>query len=259
MDVFERFSLKGRTALITGGSSGLGKAMAEVFLQAGARVFITARDRERGYQTMSELSRLGKIQFFPADVSSSWDVEQLFRWLRQQTNRLDILVNNAGIMQVMDLTEMSEDDWDREINIHVRGSFLCSQQALSFMLGQGEGVILNISSYLGIRGGSGFTPAYSAAKGALIALTRSMATRYGANGIRVNAVCPAFIPTNLNRAVIDESPDPEKTRKDMEQRYPLRRLGKPEDVAYAALFLCSEAASWITGVILPVDGGLSAV
>ncbi len=257
--VFERFQLDNRVALITGGTSGLGKAMARVFLEAGARVLITARNRERGYQAMEELSKYGSVQFHPADVSSSWDVEQLFRWVRQQSHRLDILINNAGIMQVMDLTDMTEEDWEREIGVHLRGTFLCTQQALAFMLGQSEGVILNISSYLGLRGGSGFTPAYSAAKGALIALTRSMAARYGAYGIRVNAICPAFIPTNLNRAVIDESPDPEKTRSEMEQRYPLKRLGKPEDVAYAALFLCSDAASWITGVVLPVDGGLSAV
>ncbi len=252
------FSLNGKTALITGGTSGLGKAMARVFLQAGARVFITARGKERGHETVRELTQYGKIQFFPADVSRSWDVEQLFTWLKQQSNRLDILVNNAGIMQVMDLLEMTEYDWENEWNIHVKGAFLCTQQALHFMLGQNEGVILNISSYLGLYGGSGYTPAYSTAKGGLISFTRALASRYGPHGIRANVICPAFIPTNLNKKVIENAPDPEKKRKEMELRYPLRRLGTPEDVAYAALFLASDAASWITGTVLTIDGGLSA-
>ena len=255
---FPAFRLEGRTALITGGTSGLGKKTAEFFLAAGARVFITARGKERGAAAVRDLSRFGPVQFFPADVGRSWDVEQLFRWLQQHTHTLDILVNNAGIMQVMDLTEMSEEDWDRELQVHVKGAFLCTQKALAFMLGQGRGVILNIGSYLGLRGGSGFTPAYAAAKGALINFTRVLASRYGPYGIRANVICPAFIPTDLNRKIIDEAPDPEQKRRELEQRYPLRRLGRPEDVAYAALYLCSDAASWVTGAVLTVDGGLTA-
>lgn len=256
--VFDAFRMEGKVILITGGTSGLGKTMARIFLQAGAHVYVTARGKEKGLETVKELSRYGPIEFFPADVGRSWDVEQLFTWLKQRTTQLHVLVNNAGIMQVMDLTELSVDDWDREIQVHVRGAFLCTQQALAFMLGQGQGAILNIASYLGLRGGSGFTPAYSAAKGALISFTRSLASRYGPYGIRVNAVCPAFIPTNLNRKVFTEAPDPEKKKTELEQRYPLRRLGEPDDVGYAALFLCSDAASWITGAVLTVDGGLTA-
>ena len=154
---------------------------------------------------------------------------------------------------------MTEDEWEEEWNVHVKGAFLCTKQALSFMLGQARGVILNISSYLGLRGGSGFTPAYSAAKGALITFTKTLAVRYGPYGIRANVICPSFIPTDLNREVLESAPDPDAKRRELEQRYPLRRLGTPEDVAYAALYLCSDAADWVTGAVLPVDGGLMAL
>ncbi len=252
------FRLDGKTALITGGTSGLGRAMAEVFLQAGARVFITARRKERGARVVEALTAYGDIQFFPADVRQAWDVDRLFTWLHGQTTRLDILVNNAGILQVRDLTEMTEEEWTQELDVHVKGAFLCTQRALRYMLGQNEGVILNIASYLGMRGGSGLTPAYNAAKGALITLTKTLAVRYGPYGIRANVICPGFVPTELNRFVFDEAPDPDARRREIEARYPLRRLGEPLDIALAALYLCSDAARWVTGAVLIVDGGLSA-
>jgi NAD(P)-dependent dehydrogenase (short-subunit alcohol dehydrogenase family) len=256
-DISSYFRLDQRVALITGGTSGLGLAIAEVFLRAGATVFITARRADRGQAALERLRPWGPVQFFPADVSQRWDVERLFDWLRGQTHRLDILVNNAGIMQVKDLTEMTEEEWEREWNIHVKGTFLCTQQALRFMLGQASGVILNISSYLGLRGGSGFTPAYSAAKGAIVTFTKVLASRYGPYGIRANVLCPGFIPTDLNRHILEEAPDPVAKRREIEERYPLRRLGEPIDVALAALYLCSDAARWVSGAVLVIDGGLS--
>jgi NAD(P)-dependent dehydrogenase (short-subunit alcohol dehydrogenase family) len=172
--------------------------------------------------------------------------------------RLDILVNNAGVTKRRPLTELELEEWEWIQGTNLRGPFLCCKYALRQMLAQGEGgAIVNIASYLGLFA-HGFAPAYTASKAGLIGLTKSLAVRYGPEQIRVNAICPAFVKTSLNAYLIDDAPDPAAEERAIAAAYPLRRLGQADDVAYAALFLASDAANWITGITLMLDGGLTA-
>ena len=253
------FFLKDKVAIITGGASGFGLATARRFAEAGAQVVVASRRAELCRQVAAEIEEQGGVALgLGADITDERQVQELIQETVARLGGLDILVNNAGVNKRTPVPELELDEWEWMQRTNLRGPFLCCKYALRQMLAQGEGgAIVNIASYLGMYA-HGFTPAYTASKAGVIGLTKSLAVRHGPDQIRVNAICPAFVKTSLNAYLIDEAPDPVAQERKIAASYPLRRLGHPDDVAYAALFLASDAAKWITGITLMLDGGLTA-
>ena len=200
----------------------------------------------------------GNVLVVPTDVTVEAQVKNLIEQSLERLGRIDVLVNNAGILTRTPVPDTTEDEWYALMDTNLKGPFLCCKHTLPVMLKQGKGNIVNIASYLGQFAGSGNTPVYGATKGGLIALTKALAVKYGPQQIRVNAVAPAFIKTDLNRNIFDGAPDPAAKEREVAAPYPLKRLGTPEDVAAAALYLASDASNWVTGAVLMVDGGLTA-
>jgi 3-oxoacyl-[acyl-carrier protein] reductase len=200
----------------------------------------------------------GTALVVPTDVTVEAQVKNLIERSLERFGQIDVLVNNAGILTRTPVPETSEAEWYALMDTNLKGPFLCCKHTLPAMLKQGRGNIVNIASYLGQFAGSGNTPVYGATKGGLIALTRALAVKYGPQGIRANAIAPAFIKTDLNRNVIESAPDPVAKEREIAEPYPLKRLGRPEDIAAAALYFASEASNWVTGAVLIVDGGLTA-
>ncbi|MGH2400011.1 MAG: SDR family NAD(P)-dependent oxidoreductase, partial [bacterium] len=190
------------------------------------------------------------------DVTREDEVRDLMRAVDDRYGRIDVLVNSVGVINRIPLPDLSRDLWERMLEVNLTGVFLACRHAMPVMQRRRTGSIVNIASYLASRGGAGNTPVYNAAKAGIVGLTCSLAVRHGREGIRVNSVCPAFVPTELNRDRWEGLP-PEQLQH-MADRYPLGRLGTPADVAAAVVFLASDEAGWITGVSLPVDGGIMA-
>jgi len=249
------FRLDGRRALVTGGTSGIGEAIARVFLTAGARVVVAARGEDQGAAVVERLRPYGEVRFQPADISDEAAVRRLVSHTVDLLGGLDVLVNSAGVISRIPLHDLETEEWSRILDTDLTGVFLCSREALPH-LRTSQGIIINIASYLAYRAGTTRTPAYNAAKAGVVALTKTMAVAYGPDGVRVNAVCPGFVPTELNRTIWEHFTAEQWQR--MYENYPLRRVGTPEDVASAVLFLASAEAGWITGACLLVDGGLTA-
>jgi 3-oxoacyl-[acyl-carrier protein] reductase len=241
--------LDGKVALITGGANGIGKITAQKFLEEGAKVVISDYNAEAGEATSQELERYGKVTFVQGDVANTDQIKAMVQQTVDQYGTIDILVNNAGITIDGLLTKMDEESWEKVISVNLSGVFKCTKEVVTVMLIQGSGVILNASSVVGIHGNIGQTN-YAATKAGVIGLTKSWAKGFGPKGIRVNAVAPGFIVTDMTAKV------PQKILDLMEAKTPLRKLGRPEDIAAAYLFLASEDASYINGTILSVDGGL---
>ncbi len=249
MEGRERFA--GKVVIVTGGGSGLGQGMALRFAQEGADVVIPDINLSAGQNTSQAIKTFGRNSLvLKTDVSKSEDVKAMVAEVMGQMGRIDILVNNAGIVARTPLLEISEEEWDRELAVDLRGVFLCIKYVAPEMIKVGGGKIVNISSVAGLQG---FVyPAYTAAKGAVVSLTKIMAGELAPHKININAVCPGFCATPLNEAV-------RKTEigEMIRQKVPWGRYGTPEDVAAAVLFLASAEADYITGISLPVDGGLS--
>jgi NAD(P)-dependent dehydrogenase (short-subunit alcohol dehydrogenase family) len=243
-----------RTVVVTGGGSGIGLAMATRFAAEGAAVVIADRDAERATNAARQISASGgKVIAAHTDVSLSLEVDSMVALAEKSFGRVDVLVNNAASCVGDNLTQMTEEIWDRDLSICLKSAFLCSRRVLPGMIKRRGGVIINIASVNGL--GYFGNEAYSAAKAGMINLTGSLAVRYGRYGIRANAIAPGSIRTPAWQQRIEQDPEVfERLRK----WYPLGRIGEPEDVANAALFLASDAASWITGTVLRVDGGLMA-
>ncbi len=243
--------LKDKVALVTGGTQGIGYAIAEEFLKAGAVVAITGRDRPKTEGVAAKLAAAsgGKCLGFGADVSKSAEVDALFKELVAATGRLDILVNNAGITKDGLLMRMSEEDWDAVLNTNLKGAFLCSKAACRPLLKAKGGRIINISSIVGLAGNAGQAN-YVASKAGLVGLTKSMAKELASRDITVNAVSPGFIRT----AMTDEL-TPEQAQ-GMLAQIPLGRFGEAQDIAQACLYLAGDSGRYITGQVLRVDGGL---
>ena len=241
--------LEGKVALITGGANGIGKVTAERFLVEGAKVIISDINEEQGNQTVDELQQYGEISFIQADVSNSQQVNSMVQSIIKKHKKIDILINNAGITIDGMLTKMDESSWEKVLSVNLSGVFICTKAVIPFMLEQESGVILNASSIVGIHGNIGQTN-YAATKAGVIGLTKSWAKEFGAKGIRVNAVAPGFIATDMTATI------PPKLLEAMAHKTPLRKLGQPEDIAAAYLYLASDDASFVTGTILNVDGGL---
>jgi meso-butanediol dehydrogenase/(S,S)-butanediol dehydrogenase/diacetyl reductase len=246
--------LENRVALITGGGSGIGRAIGELFGREGAKIVPADRYLDRAEETVALITAAGgEATAAEVDVSNGAAVEAMVKQAIDAYGRIDILVNNAGISVGSDILTIDEATWDLNLDVVLKGVFLCSKAVLPGMIERSTGVIINMSSVNGLYG-IGEEP-YSAAKAGMINLTQNMAVKYGPQGVRVNCICPGSIQTPIWGERVAE--DPQIFDK-LAKWYPLRRVGQPEDVASAAFFLASDESSWITGAILPVDGGLTA-
>ena len=252
--------LRGKVALITGGTSGIGEATARLFAREGARVAITGRRIELGERVASEIrSGGGEAIFIAAAVDRVEDCRRSIEATIAAFGRIDILFNNAGIVSQGTLEETSEEEWMRTFDVNVKGTYLMTKLVLPIMREQGGGVIVNNASDWGIVGGPHYT-AYSASKGAVVLLTKSVALEVARDHIRVNAVCPG--DTYVERWRIDERRNPsgdfEAELKAMGEELPIGRVGTVEEIATAVLFLASDESSFMTGATLIVDGGNTA-
>jgi len=250
--------LEGKVAVVTGAGSGIGRAIAHRFAQEGASVVIAEVNRDAGASAASEIrAEGGSALFVPTDVSRAADVEAMVRRTVAEFGRLDVLVNNAAIQILGRLADTSEEDWDRLQSVNLKGVFLCSKYAIPEMVRTGGGSIVNLASVLGLVGDPDLA-AYCAAKGGVLALTKAAALAYGPAGIRVNAICPGDVDTPMVRDYFNNDPDPEALRRRISSEYALRRIAEPREIAEAALFLASDASSFVTATALVIDGGLTA-
>lgn len=252
--------MQGKRAVVTGSGNGIGRAIARALAAAGAAVVVSDVLVEDGERTVAEITEAGgTASFVAADVAVAADAENLVTTAVQRLGGLDVLVNNAGVGGAqLRLHEVEPEDFDRVIDVNLRGTFLCSKYALRHFLTRGEGRIVNIASTYGMIGAPK-APAYCASKGGIINLTRQLAVDYGPDGIRVNAICPGYIDVGLGRRAARLSPDDlaraTAVREKAAGMQPLGRQAQPSEVAAAAVFLASDAASFMTGSIVPVDGG----
>ena len=237
--------LDGKICIITGGGRGIGKATAEKFSGEGATVIIAENDEKTGQSVADAL----KGKFIKTDVSNQESVNVLFQSVMDAYTRVDVLVNNAGILMDSTLTKMDEDQFDSVINVNLKGVYLCGRAAADIMKEQGSGVILNASSVVAHNGNFGQTN-YVATKSGVIGMTKVWARELGKDGVRVNAVAPGFIKTEMTAQM------PEKIIKMMGEKVPVKRWGDVDDVANAYCFLASNEASYISGTVLNVDGGV---
>lgn len=247
--------LEGKTALITGGGEGIGKATALLFCKEGARVGITGRTKEKLDAVVKEAQGNGEIVAFPGDVAKESDVKRIADEFIKKFGRVDILFNNAGVLEVGDVVQTSVEAWDNIIAINVKGTFLMSKYLVSHMLENGGGSVINNASVLGFVGSPNCV-AYNTSKGAIMQFTRSLAMDYAKKGIRVNTICPGFIKTKMNEDFIGNPPDAQKQLDDIAaQIVPMGYRGEPNDIAYALVYLASDEAKYVTGAHLVVDGG----
>jgi NAD(P)-dependent dehydrogenase (short-subunit alcohol dehydrogenase family) len=249
--------LQGKRALITGGGTGIGRATAEIFAHEGAQVMVSGRRRPELQETVRRIeTNGGRAGLVQGDVSRPEDAERAVRETADLFGGLDILVNNAGIItRNASVTTVSIDDWERVLDVDLSGVFLVSRFALLQMLqARRGGSIVNVSSVSGIMGDAQLAP-YNAAKGGVNLLTKNMALDYAPQRIRVNAVCPGRIATPMPMSRLKAGEDWETLLAQWGGNIPLGRIGRPEDVAHAILFLASDEAEWITGTTLVVDGG----
>jgi NAD(P)-dependent dehydrogenase (short-subunit alcohol dehydrogenase family) len=248
-------SLTGKRALITGGASGIGRATALLFAQEGAAVSVVDLDAEAGRMLIGEIQQAGgRAIFVRADVSSEEDCREAVRRTVSALNGLDILFNNAGIVRRGSVLEVSEEEWDHVMAVNVRSVFLLSKYAIPVMARAGGGVIVNAASGWGLVGGPR-AAAYCASKGAVVLLTKSMAIDHGLENIRVNCVCPGDTDTPMLRDEARQLGQSEELFLQEAAQRPLGRIGTPDEVARAVLYLASDASSYVTGTALIVDGG----
>jgi len=242
--------LEGKNALITGAAQGIGKAVALGMAKEGANVAIADVNIESARTTSQEVSALGvKSIALKLDVSNQENVIDAFKTVTGELGSLDILINNAGITRDGILLRMKEEDWDAVLNINLKGSFLCSKEAIKVMSKQRFGKIISISSVVAFMGNPGQAN-YSSSKAGLIGLTKTIAKEYASRGIRANAVAPGFIQTAMTDALSDE------VKNEMKKAIPLSQFGTPEDVTNAVIFLASKEADYITGQVIHVNGGM---
>jgi NAD(P)-dependent dehydrogenase (short-subunit alcohol dehydrogenase family) len=252
------FSLENKITLVTGAGSGIGAAIAEIFARAGAFVFVTDRDEKSGNAVAKGIkAQKGDAEFLPLDVTSEENCQRVAQTVVSAKSRLDILVNNAGIGHVGTVLQTTGADLDRLYAVNVRGVFNVTKVFLPDMLKRKSGNIINLASIGGVVGVRDRV-AYCTTKFAVAGLTKSMALDHASDGIRVNCICPGRVETPFVAARLAEYPDPAKARQEMSATQALGRMGKPEEIAAAALYLASEESAFITGTEFIIDGGFSA-
>ncbi len=255
--------LKDKVALITGAASGIGRATALLFGQEDAKVMCADVNGDGGERVARQIADTGgEAASVTVDVAQEEDVQRMVRETVERWGRLDILFNNAGIGFGLPVTQVSEEDWDRLIDINLKGVFLGCKHAIPEMVKQGGGAIVNTASDAGLRG-TAWLSTYCASKGGVVLLTKSLAVEWAQQGVRVNCVCPGVIRTPILDPFIERGQELTGGSRDavwerLAQAHPVGRVGEPEEVARAVLFLASDEASFVTGVALPVDGGLDA-
>jgi 3-oxoacyl-[acyl-carrier protein] reductase len=242
--------LKDKVALVTGGGQGIGRLTALTFAREGASIAVADINYTAAQAVADEINQAdGRAIAVSLNVTSAESVAAAVSEVHAWGGRLDILVNNAGITRDARMQRMTEEQWDAVIDVNLKGVWLCSKAVAPHMIAQNSGVILNAASIVGLHGNFGQSN-YVASKSGVIGMTKTWARELGPSGVRANAVAPGFIQTDMIATV------PEKVIEGLRERTPLRRLGQPEDIANAYLFLASDEASFITGVVLSVDGGL---
>jgi NAD(P)-dependent dehydrogenase (short-subunit alcohol dehydrogenase family) len=248
---------KDKVAIITGSAKGIGKGVAEVLAEEGAKIVLVDWDQETGEETLQAFKKAGhEAIFVHCDVSNEDQVKAMIQKAIDTFGCIDVLVNNAGVGVYKPLLEASSEDWDHCLGVNLKGVFLCSKYAIPHMQAIGKGAIVNMSSVHSHATVNGVAP-YAASKGGITALTRSMAIDYGPT-IRVNAIAPGWVLTPLIQGIFDSYDDPAAQQLAVEERQVMKRIGRPRDIGHAAAFLASDEASFVTGTLLFVDGGLTA-
>ncbi|MDA8401758.1 MAG: 3-oxoacyl-[acyl-carrier-protein] reductase [Deltaproteobacteria bacterium] len=242
--------LTGKTAIVTGGSSGIGLSISQVLLKAGARVIIIDIDEKRFISVKDEIEKISpEFDFYEADIKNSEKISETIQKIISKESKIDILVNNAGIVKDGLLIRMSDEDWLDVINVNLNGMFYITKNVLKHMFKAKSGRIISIASVIGEIGNTGQAN-YAASKAGIIALTKSIAKEYAARGILANAIAPGFIKTVMTDKL------PEDIKDAIKKGIPLNKIGEPYDIANAVLFLCSELSGYITGSVMNVNGGM---
>ena len=248
--------LKDKIAIVTGAGSGIGRACAIAMAREGARLALVGRRKEKLNETAREVGDSALV--LAADVSQKEEIDRVIGKTTAHFGGINVLLNNAGVLHIGTAEQITEQQWDETFNINVRGLWLLSRSVLPHMRKAGGGSIINVASVLGINGARN-RASYAPSKGAVVLLTKCMAIDHGHENIRVNAICPSFVETDLTAEVIRKAPDPGRVRQERIGVHPIGRLGQPEDIAGLAVYLASDESSWVTGTAFPVDGGYLAV
>jgi NAD(P)-dependent dehydrogenase (short-subunit alcohol dehydrogenase family) len=253
-------TVSGRVALVTGASTGIGEAVARLFAAHGARVVLLARRSVEGEAVASSIREAGRdAQFHAVDVTNAQDVDRVVAEIVRVNGRIDILFNNAGTMDVQGtILDIDEEAWDYSMASNLKSVYLVSRAVVPWMIRGGGGVIVNNASISALIGNTG-AAAYTASKAGVAGLTRNMAVDFASNGIRVNCICPGAILTPTNLAGIHKAIDPGAVLESLVASHPIGRLGSAEEVARVVLFLSDDGSSFMTGAVIPVDGGYTAV
>jgi NAD(P)-dependent dehydrogenase (short-subunit alcohol dehydrogenase family) len=248
--------LKNKSIIVTGAGSGIGRACTLAFAREGARVALVGRRQERLDAVAREIGDSAVV--IAGDISKSEEVGRVIQQTVSRFGSVNVLLNNAGVLHIGTAEQITEQQWDETFNTNVRGLWLLSRAVLPAMRKAGGGSIINMASVLGINGAAN-RASYAPSKGAVVLLTKCMAIDHGHENIRVNAICPSFVETDLTAAVINQAPDPKSVRAERIKVHPIGRLGRPEDIAGLAIYLASDESAWVTGAVFPVDGGYLAV
>ena len=248
--------LKNKIAIVTGAGTGIGRACALALAHEGAKVALVGRRQSLLEEVAGKIGDSAVV--LAADVTHKKEIERVVERTVERFGELNVLLNNAGVLHIGTAEQITEEQWDETFSLNVRSTWLLSRAVLPSMRRAGGGSIINVASVLGINGAPN-RAAYAPSKGAVVLLTKCMSLDHGHEQIRVNAICPSFIETELTAAVINKAPHPESVRAERTAVHPLGRLGRPEDVAPLAVYLASDESSWVTGAVFPVDGGYLAV